>query len=196
MDDVKQARRLLLYIIIGLIIIGSIILFFLMNFVYSANYPVDGFGRLKWGEHPLKEMELLDRRGDYTFYSHDGDNSVGGFNTQRVSYKFCRDSFCSVAGAVEGDYNTFVKLHDLFIAYYGPPNSYHPYYWFWFGETNIMLYYDTIDKTGYFYYYYTPPHIEIAHEREKAIEEKRKKEGKPPLKSIKYPVHNKQKIRK
>ncbi len=170
-----------------LLFLGGIIISIFINIVliYGASQEVDGFGKLKWGDPPLKEMELLDRRGDYTFYSYDGDNTIGGFNTERISYKFCRDEFCSVAGAIIGGYDKFVEVHDLFVAYYGQPTVYHPYYWFWFGETNIMLYYDDIDRVGYFYYYYTPPHIAIQHERAKAVEEKRKREGKPPLKTLK-----------
>ena len=163
------------------LLIIVIILYVILSFIvviksYGVEYKLDGFGDIKWGQAPIKGMELLDKRGRFSFYSYDGDNSVGGFATKRVSYKFCNNQLCAVAGAIEGDYETFQNLHNLFIAYYGIPNSYDPYHWFWFGETNIMLCYEDTDKTGYFYYYYVPIHAAILHERAKQLEEQKKLE--------------------
>jgi hypothetical protein len=186
-EEDRKARRTLLIILIVVSIIAYVVLSFIADKVaHGAGPEVDGFGTLKWGNHPKKEMELLDRRGAYSFYAYeDGTKVVGLFDTERVSYKFCNDGFCGFAGAIKGDFDKFNEISNLFIVYYGPPTMYHPYNWIWTGETDVMLFYDDKDKMCCYYFHYNPPHEEIDHARAKAIEDKRKKEGKPPLKSLK-----------
>jgi hypothetical protein len=173
----KRQRKLLLYIILITAIVSYVILSCFATVVQgAADYNSVGFKEMKWGDKPQREMQLLDRRGPYSFYCYETDESINNIEIERVTYKFCNDKLCSVAGKIKGGYDEFVEFHNYFIEVYGPPSSYHPYYWNWYGETNLMLYYDNMYKDGYFFYFNMPLHTEILNEKMKErIEKKRLK---------------------
>jgi len=147
----------------------------LINSAYAGE-KINGYRDLKWNSPPIeKEMDLLEKRGSFTFYRYNGDNNIDGIPIDNFTCTFCKNRFCSFFGVINGvqNFSNFTKLmYDM----YGPPNYNKPPYGFWLGETDIFLYFDKKEQAGYFLFYYNPIFTELDMEKAKLLKKQKQLE--------------------